>query len=105
MTRVVVLGGGFAGVETVSALEKGLRGRTDVEITLVSDRSYLLFTPLLPQAGSSLVEPRHLIQPIRAPRGGRAFRLRRHRVLSVDLERRRVLVAQGTLDYHRLLID
>jgi NADH dehydrogenase FAD-containing subunit len=104
MTRVVVLGGGFAGVETVRALEKGLRGRTDVEITLVSDRNYLLFTPLLPQVGSSLVEPRHIIQPIRDLRGGRAFRFRRDRVLSVDFERRRVLMAEGTLDYDRLVI-
>ncbi len=104
MTRVVVLGGGFAGVEAVSALEKGLRGRTDVDITLVSDRNYLLFTPLLPQVGSSLVEPRHIIQPLRDLRGSRAFRVRRDRVLSIDVERRRVLMAEATLEYDRLVI-
>jgi NADH dehydrogenase len=104
MTRVVVLGGGFAGVETVTAMEQQLRGRTDVEITLVSDRNYLLFTPLLPQVGSSLVEPRHIIQPIRDLRGSRAFRFRRDRVLSVDFDRKRVLMAEGTLDYDRLVI-
>jgi NADH:ubiquinone reductase (H+-translocating) len=104
MTRVVVLGGGFAGVETVTAMEQRLRGRTDVEITLVSDRNYLLFTPLLPQVGSSLVEPRHIIQPIRDLRGSRAFRFRRDRVLSVDFDRKRVLMAEGTLDYERLVI-
>src|SRR5687768_8898629 len=104
MTRVVVLGGGFAGVETVTALEKLLRGRTDVEITLVSDRNYLLFTPLLPQVGSSLVEPRHIIQPIRDLRGSRAFRFRRDRVLSIDFDRRRVIMAEGTLEYDRLVI-
>ena len=70
----------------------------------MSDRNYLLFTPLLPQVGSSLVEPRHIIQPIRDLRGGRAFRFRRDRVLSVDFERRRVLMAEGTLDYDRLVI-
>jgi NADH dehydrogenase len=104
MTRVVVLGGGFAGVETVSALERRLRGRTDVEITLVSDRNYLLFTPLLPQVGSSLVEPRHIIQPIRDLRGSRAFRFRRDRVLSIDFEGQRVLMAEGTLEYDRLVL-
>jgi NADH dehydrogenase len=104
MTRVVVLGGGFAGVETVSALDKRLRGRTDVEITLVSDRNYLLFTPLLPQVGSSLVEPRHIIQPIRDLRGSRAFRFRRDRVLSIDFDRRRVIMEEGTLEYDRLVI-
>lgn len=104
MTRVVVLGGGFAGVETVRGLESGLRGRTDVEIMLVSDRNYLLFTPLLPQVGSSLVEPRHIIQPIRDVRGSRAFRFRRDRVQSIDFERRRVLMAEGMLEYDRLVI-
>jgi NADH dehydrogenase len=104
MTRVVVLGGGFAGVETVTAMERRLRGRTDVEITLVSDRNYLLFTPLLPQVGSSLVEPRHIIQPIRDLRGNRAFRFRRDRVLSVDFDRKRVVMAEGALEYDRLVI-
>jgi NADH:quinone reductase (non-electrogenic) len=47
--RIVVLGGGFAGTEAVRVLERRLRHRSDVEILLVSDRNYLLFTPLLPQ--------------------------------------------------------
>jgi NADH dehydrogenase FAD-containing subunit len=34
--RIVVLGGGFGGVATVRHLERALRRRTDVEITLVS---------------------------------------------------------------------
>ena len=34
--RIVVLGGGFGGVATVRHLERMLRRRTDVEITLVS---------------------------------------------------------------------
>jgi NADH dehydrogenase FAD-containing subunit len=34
--RIVVLGGGFGGVATVRHLERILRRRTDVEITLVS---------------------------------------------------------------------
>ena len=104
MTRVVVLGGGFAGVETIRCLDEELGGRTDVEITLVSDRNYLLFTPLLPQVGSSLVEPRHIIQPIRDLRGSRGFRFRRDRVLSIDFAARRVILAEGELPYDRLVI-
>jgi NADH dehydrogenase len=104
VTRVVVLGGGFAGVETIRCLDKELGGRRDVEITLVSDRNYLLFTPLLPQVGSSLVEPRHIIQPIRDLRGSRGFRFRRDRVLSIDFAARRVILAEGELPYDRLVI-
>lgn len=104
MTRIVVLGGGFAGLEAIRVLERRLRRRGDVELLLVSDQNYLLFTPLLPQVASSLVEPRHIIQPIRNIRGDRRFRFRRDRVLDVDLEGRRVLLAEGTIAYDRLVI-
>lgn len=102
--RIVVLGGGFAGMEAVRVLERGLRGRSDVELQLVSDRNYLLFTPLLPQVASSMVEPRHIIQPVRDIRGARGFRFRRDTVHSIDLAGRRVLMAEGTLRYDRLVI-
>jgi NADH dehydrogenase len=105
VTRIVVLGGGFAGVEVVRALEPKLRARDDIELTLISDQNYLLFTPLLPQVASSTVEPRHIIQPIRDIRGGRhSFRFRRDRVTGIDLAGRRVLCAEGEIGYDRLVI-
>jgi NADH dehydrogenase len=104
VTRIVVLGGGFAGVEATRVLERKLGGRSDVEILLVSDKNYLLFTPLLPQVASSLVEPRHIIQPIRDIRGTGRFRFRRDRVVDIDLAGRRVLLAEGAIPYDRLVI-
>jgi NADH:quinone reductase (non-electrogenic) len=104
MTRIVVLGGGFGGIEAVTRLEKALGREADVELWLVSDHNYLLFTPLLPQVASSLVEPRHIIQPIRDIRGRRRFRFRRDRVERVDLSARRVHLAEGQLEYDRLVI-
>jgi NADH:ubiquinone reductase (H+-translocating) len=104
MTRIVVLGGGFGGIETMRRLERRLGSRADVELLLVSDQNYLLFTPLLPQVASSLVEPRHIIQPIRDIRGSRRFRFRRDRVERIDLAARRVQLAEGTVDYDRLVV-
>jgi NADH dehydrogenase len=104
VTRIVVLGGGFAGLEAIRCLERRLRHQPDVELLLVSDRNYLLFTPLLPQVASSLVEPRHIIQPIRDIRGARRFRFRRDRVTGIDLASRRVLLAEGAVTYDRLVI-
>jgi NADH dehydrogenase len=104
VTRIVVLGGGFAGLEAMRVLERRLGGRADVELLLVSDRNYLLFTPLLPQVASSLVEPRHIIQPIRDIRGARRFRFRRDVVVDIDLGARRVELAEGVVDYDRLVI-
>src|SRR5687767_6793334 len=104
MTRVVVLGGGFAGLEAIRVLERRLGARGDVELLLISDRNYVLFTPLLPQVASSLVEPRHIVQPIRDLRGARRFRFRRDVVHDVDLAARRVLLAEGDAPYDRLVI-
>jgi NADH dehydrogenase len=104
VTRIVVLGGGFAGLEAMRVLERRLGARPDVELLLVSDRNHLLFTPLLPQVASSLVEPRHIVQPVRDIRGARRFRFRRDRVVDIDLGGRRVLLAEGEVAYDRLVI-
>jgi len=64
--RIVVLGGGFGGVATVRHLERLLRRRTDVEITLVSRENFFVLTPLLFEACSGRLELRHCAQPIRA---------------------------------------
>jgi NADH:ubiquinone reductase (H+-translocating) len=104
MTRIVVLGGGFGGIEAMRVLERTLGGRADVELLLISDNNYLLFTPLLPQVASSLVEPRHIIQPIRDIRGSRRFRFRRDRVEGIDLAARRVHLAEGSVEYDRLVV-
>lgn len=61
--RVVVLGGGFAGVLCVRKLEEYLDG--DVEIVMVNEDNFWLFTPMLPQVASGTIETRHVVLPIR----------------------------------------
>ena len=86
--RIVVLGGGFGGVATVRHLERVLRRRTDVEITLVSRENFFVLTPLLFEACSGRLELRHCAQPIRAAL--RHARFIEATVESVDLERQLV---------------
>lgn len=61
--RVVVLGGGFAGVLCVRKLEEHLGG--DAEIVMVNEDNFWLFTPMLPQVASGTIETRHVVLPIR----------------------------------------
>jgi NADH dehydrogenase FAD-containing subunit len=65
MTRIVVLGGGFAGVAVARRLEKKLR-RDEAEVALVSRDNFTLFTPMLPEVSSGGLEPRHVATPVRA---------------------------------------
>jgi NADH dehydrogenase len=55
---VLVVGGGFAGAYV--ARELGDRGAT-----VVSKENFMLYTPLLPEAASGMLEPRHCVVPLR----------------------------------------
>jgi len=100
--RVVVLGGGFGGLQAAVGLERRL-WRED-EILLVSEQNFLLFTPLLPQIVSSKINPRHIVQTIRDIRGKRRFAFRRDTAVSIDLAARRVILTSGVIDYDVLVI-
>ncbi|HXG14302.1 MAG TPA: NAD(P)/FAD-dependent oxidoreductase [Candidatus Nitrosotenuis sp.] len=63
--RILILGGGFAGVECARKLESYFKHNPDIELVLVSEDNFLLFTPMLPQVASGMIETRHIIIPIR----------------------------------------
>lgn len=63
--KVVILGGGFAGVECARRLESLFRNDPEIELVLVSEDNFLLFTPMLPQVASGMIETRHIVMPIR----------------------------------------
>src|SRR5438105_2317925 len=92
---IVILGGGFGGVYTARHLNRLLRRRDDVEVVLVSRHNYFLMTPLLFEAGSGVLEPRHAVSPIRKLFRRRTSRVRfiQAEVRSVDFERK-VVIAQ-----------
>ncbi len=64
-TRVLILGGGFAGLEVAQNLEKIFRQRDDVEITLVNENNYLIFTSMLAEVVSSSIEAKNIVIPLR----------------------------------------
>jgi NADH dehydrogenase len=63
--RIVILGGGFAGMRTAERLEALLKKTHDVTITLVSDTNSLLFTPMLAEVAGGSLEPSHIGTPLR----------------------------------------
>lgn len=102
--RIVILGAGFAGLQATFHLERSFRRRSEVEIVLVSEQNYFMFTPLLPQVVSSYLDPRHIVQPVRDIRGHRRFRFVRDTVAAIDVERRELSLASGPLRYDCLVI-
>jgi len=107
-TRVLVLGGGFGGVYTALHLERLTRSIEDVEVTLVSQNNFFLFTPMLHEVAACDVDVTHIVSPLRAL-------LRRTNIFigdveSIDLTRRSVVVAHGferhrhTLEYDHVVV-
>src|SRR5438067_10235387 len=105
--RILILGGGFGGVYTALNLERTLRA-DQAEITLVSRDNYFLMAPLLFEAGSGVLEPRHAVNPIRPL--FKRVRFVEAEVQRIDLERRAVTVnPPGTgevyeIDYDHLVL-
>src|SRR6187402_3985479 len=92
-TRVVILGGGFAGVYTARHLLRRLGRRRDVEVELLSEENYFVFQPLLPEVAAGGIAAPHVVNPIReiVPRA----KFRRCSVVDIDFEAKVVLVSQG----------
>lgn len=61
-TQVVVIGGGFAGINAVKTLSKN----KNIHITLIDRRNYHLFQPLLYQVATAGLSPADIATPIRA---------------------------------------
>ena len=89
-SRIVILGGGFAGVATAERLERRFGPDPSVEFTLISDTNALLFTPMLAEVATSSLEPTHISSPLRTSL--RRTNVVRRRADGIDVERRRVLL-------------
>lgn len=92
--RIVILGGGFAGMKTAECLEQELRTNASASITLISETNALLFTPMLAEVAGSTLEPSHISTPLRSSL--RRTEFIRGRVDTIDLENRRVVLASDS---------
>ncbi len=91
--RVVVLGGGFAGVYAARELERIAARSGDLEIVLVSKENYFTFQPMLPEVISGSIGLTDTVSPLRELLPRTEIHVRE--VESVDLERRVVTTSPG----------
>lgn len=98
--RVVIIGGGFAGLSAARALSN-----EPVEITLVDRRNHHLFQPLLYQVATAALNPGDIAYPIRSVVcTQRNVRTILARVDGIDVARRVVELEDGELSYDYLLV-
>ncbi len=91
--RVLVLGGGFAGLYAALELEKQLKRAEDFEIVLVSRQNYFVFQPMLPEVISGTIGLTDVVSPLRRLLKRTEIHVRE--IESIDLDRRMVSLAPG----------
>src|SRR5215831_17798348 len=65
ITHILILGSGFAAVEVLKKLQKEFHSNKNIRISIVSRDNFLLFTPMLPEVASGMIETRHIVTPVR----------------------------------------
>ena len=94
--KIAILGGGFAGVEVLTKLQKEFQNDIRVDITLISKDNFFLFTPMLHEVSSGMIETRHVASPLRA--FCKRARFIESEVKSIDLENKRIIFTNPILD-------
>src|SRR5438552_919158 len=95
-TKIVIAGGGFAGLYAAKYLDKKLARRPDIEVTLISRENFVLFTPMLHEVAAGELSPGDIVNPLR--------RILRHvnvveaEVEGIDLTARKIRCRAGVRD-------
>ncbi len=98
--HVVIIGGGFAGLNTAKALKDA-----PVRITLVDRRNHHLFQPLLYQVATASLSPAEIASPIRSVlRGQENVTVLLAEANSIDIEKREIQLDYRTMSYDYLVI-
>ncbi len=98
--RVVIVGGGFAGLHVAMGLK-----RAPLQVTLVDRRNFHLFQPLLYQVATGGLSPANIAAPLRGILAGqRNCQVLMGDVTEIDLANRRLQVADRALDYDVLVV-
>lgn len=90
LIHILILGGGFAGIEVLRQLQSAFQNDIRIDITLVSRDNFFLFTPMLPEISSGMIETRHIVTPLRAFCNRAKFY--ETQIESIDLENKKVVI-------------
>lgn len=100
--RILILGGGFAGLSTAMELEKKLGADSEIEVTMVNRENFFLFTPMLHEVAASDLDLTTIVNPARKML--RRVNFFAGEVMHVNLAARQIAVAHG-FDHHQHTLE
>jgi NADH:ubiquinone reductase (H+-translocating) len=98
-TRIVIAGGGFAGLYAAMHLDKTLARNIEMEVVLVSRENFILFTPMLHEVAAGDLYPGDIVNPLR--RILRYVKVVEAEVEAIDLSRRTLRCIAGARNVQR----
>ena len=93
-THILILGGGFGGVYTAMHLERTLARDPNIEIILINQDNFFLFTLMLHEIAACDLDITHIVNPIRKLL--KRVQFFAGEVESIDLETKQVVVSHGS---------
>ena len=102
--RLLILGGGFAGLDVARAIGKSRAAREYWDCLLVDKENFFQFNPLLPAVAVGAVETRHIVYPLREMARHRHIRFHKNKVIRIDLDRRQVHLHNNLVEPYDTLV-
>lgn len=106
--KILILGGGFAGISVLQQLQKIFKNNENVKISLVNEDNFFLFTPMLPEIASGIIHPSNISIPLRTFCKNEKFY--QAKVSAIDMKNNLVAITRTfdgkikVLDYNYLVI-
>lgn len=98
--KVVIIGGGFGGLRAAQALRKA-----PVAVTLIDQRNFHLFQPLLYQVATGTLSPANIASPLRSlVKKQPNVQVLLAEAIGLDVGRKTVQLADGELAYDTLIV-
>ncbi|HYW83026.1 MAG TPA: FAD-dependent oxidoreductase, partial [Spirochaetia bacterium] len=104
MTRIVILGGGYGGVQAAKLLHRRLGGRRDIEITLIDARPFQTLMTELHEVACGRVEPESVLITYRKIFGATRVAVVTDRIRTIDFEKKELVSDTARYSYDYLLI-
>src|ERR1700721_3915631 len=108
-TKIVILGAGFGGFYAALDFEKTLKHRHDIEVILIDQENFFLFTPMLHEIAAGDLSSEDIVYPLR--KSFKRVHFYKAKVDSIDFDNHKVYVHYGerkgelVVEYDHLIVS
>lgn len=102
--KILIIGNGFGGTYALKNLHKLFHGNKNIELSLIGENNYFLFTPLLHEVATGGINPENIIEPIRKILGCCLNNFYLGKASEINLSKKIVKVNKKSISYDYLIL-